>query len=110
MKQQLLEQEIAKLKEENDLLRKYKTEHDLKFPNGFVSWYETHHEVVEAITLALTKEDSKVVMDIYAGQGHCAMYTLAVTLTDEFELLNKGRKWDGEFFDEVDLFLQKKLY
>jgi hypothetical protein len=34
---------------------------------------------------------------------------LANDLTDEFELLNKDREWDGEFFDEIERFLDEKF-
>ena len=34
---------------------------------------------------------------------------LLVRLTDEFETLNEGREWDGEFYEEVDEFAMGKL-
>ena len=46
----------------------------------------------------------------HSEQGHGGLYELAEELTDEFELLNKGRVWDGEFFDEIEEFLSEKLY
>ena len=82
------------------------------FPNGFESWQETHFEVVNGITKELRKDvfTSKVIEKRHEEQGTGGMYELAEELTDEFELLNKGRMWDGEFFDEIDEFLKKKLY
>lgn len=83
-----------------------------RFLNGFTSWQETHFEIVSAITGEMRKDkfDSKVVDDRYAEQGTGGMYELAEELTDEFEKLNKGRDWDGEFFDEIAKFIQEKLY
>lgn len=37
------------------------------------------------------------------------MYELAENLTNEFEELNKDKKWNGEFFDEIYSFLTNKL-
>lgn len=87
----------------------------MKFPNGFDSWYETHHEVVEFITVheieRQSKENSTEGTEIakrQEAQGIGGLYELAKEWTDEFEKKNKGRKWDGEFFDEIDIFLNKK--
>lgn len=83
-----------------------------EFVNGFASWQETHFEIVSVITNEMRKEpiSSKVVDDRYAAQGTGGMYELAEELTDEFENLNKDRNWDGEFFDEIEKFIQEKLF
>lgn len=82
-----------------------------KFPNGFTSWIETHYEVVKAIESEQAKDEPQgVVKDRHESSGHGGLYELAEELTDEFEKLNEGRDWDGEFFDEIDLFLQEKLF
>ena len=85
-----------------------------KFPNGFESWMETHHEVVTAITEAMTAEELEPEFQNVATrrreeQGIGGVYELAEELTDKFEQLNKGREWDGEFFDEVTEFLRTEL-
>jgi hypothetical protein len=82
------------------------------FPNGFDSWIETHFEIVSYITTEISKDkfDSKLVETRHEEQGKCGMYGLAEELTDEFEELNKGREWDGEFFDEIEKFIKEKLY
>jgi hypothetical protein len=81
------------------------------FPNGFESWMETHYEVVEAMTTVLLRDDtSNVVTDRQEKQGHGGLYEFAEELTDEFELMNEGREWDGEFFDEIEKFLNDKIY
>ena len=81
-----------------------------KFPNGFASWRETHFEIVQVITMAALQDDSSVIKDMQMSQGCTGMYELAEALTNEFESLNKGRIWDGEFYDEVEDFAKKKLY
>lgn len=81
------------------------------FPNGFASWQETHYEVVKAIEVEQGKDAPKgIVKERHEAQGHGGLYELAEELTDEFEKLNEGRKWDGEFFDEIDEFINKKLF
>lgn len=86
-----------------------------KFPNGFTSWMETHHEVATFIERVLLSEpdyhdsdDTCIVwMEQHEG-GTGRIYELGEEWTDEFENLNKGREWDGEFLDEIDAFLIKK--
>lgn len=88
----------------------------LKFPNGFSSWHETHFEISEAIGKALNdmyspdELQSKVVCDRVEEQGTGGIYDLAEDLTDEFELKFKGKEWDGEYFDEIEKFINEKLY
>lgn len=77
---------------------------------SFSLWHETHFEVVRAITIALLKEiPSKVIEKYMDVDGFVGLYQLAVDLTNEFETLNKGRQWDGEFFEEIESFMDKKL-
>ena len=84
---------------------------DKKFPNGFASWQETHYEVVQAMTKEWMKDQPRgLVKERHDMQGHGGLYELAEELTDEFENLNKGREWHGEFFDEIEVFLDSKLF
>lgn len=86
-----------------------------RFPNGFTSWYETHHEIVAHITrrtnrmLSGKNRMSGIIAERYDVQGTGGLYELAEELTDRFELINKGRQWDGEFFDELEEFLTNEL-
>lgn len=85
------------------------------FPNGFESWQETHYEVVAAITTELISyyphdnSNHGLLRATLQEKGHGGLYELANDLTDEFENLHQGREWDGEFFDEIETFLNKKL-
>jgi hypothetical protein len=85
------------------------------FPNGFESWQETHYEVVAAITTELISYDEysnfnhQLIRTTLQEKGHGGLYELANDLTDEFELKNQGREWDGEFFDEIERFLDEKF-
>jgi hypothetical protein len=86
-----------------------------EFLNGFASWQETHYEVVAAITTELMADyeynefRDDLIRITLREKGHGGLYELANDLTDEFELLNKGREWDGEFFDEIERFLDEKF-
>ena len=81
-----------------------------EFPNGFDSWYETHHEVVSFLTLEYERDSvTSKVAEFLERNGTGGMYELARELTDEFETLNKDREWDGEFFEEIESFLMKKI-
>lgn len=81
------------------------------FPNGFASWQETHYEIVTAIALELDKaKPSGVAAETRESQGTNGLFTLAEELTDKFELLHKGREWDGEFFEAITDFINENLY
>jgi hypothetical protein len=76
-----------------------------------ISWIETHHEIVSAIAISLyLDEPDTIFINRREEQGTGGLYELAEELTDEFELLNKDREWDGEFFDEIEEFIQSKKY
>jgi hypothetical protein len=76
-----------------------------------ISWIETHHEIVSAIAISLhLDEPDTIFIKRSEEQGTGGLYELAKELTDEFELLNKDREWDGEFFDEIEEFIQSKKY
>jgi hypothetical protein len=76
-----------------------------KFPNGFTSWYETYYLIVEAITEFLL--EAKKNPPIF--QDSAARYGIAHDWTNEFEKRNKGKEWDGEWRDEVQVFAKQKL-
>ena len=81
-----------------------------RFHNGFDSWHETHYEVVQAITQIWTLDKPYgMVLEAQEAAGHAGLYDLAKDLTDEFELANKDRQWDGDFFDAVEEFCNQKL-
>lgn len=81
------------------------------FPNGFTSWYETHHELVDMISFELRKKfPCEKLRKISEELGTGGAYELAKELTDKFEDLNKGRQWDGEFFEEIEEFARKEFY
>jgi len=82
-----------------------------QFPNGFTSWVESHFEIVKAIAIELIEDEPQgIVGKVVNEKGTGGLYELSENLTDEFEELNKGREWDGEFFDEIELFINDNLY
>lgn len=77
-----------------------------RFPNGFESWVETHHEIVKAITEYLDSgHKCETIWRRYEEQGTGGMYELGIELTDIFENKYKGREWDGEFFETIAEFM-----
>ncbi len=86
----------------------YQTE---KFPNGFDSWQETHFEICQEIAnqfLTDSRPEGRV-MQAHETGGHGSLYELAKEMTDKFENLHKDRLWDGEFFEEIELFIESEL-
>lgn len=87
-----------------------KLENPIPFPNGFRSWKDTFYEVTKEIErmrdwLVMPKR----LADIQAEQGRCGFYSLAEELTNKFENINVGRQWDGDFFDELEAFINSEL-
>lgn len=81
------------------------------FHNGFHSWMETYYEITLGIANELfTSEPQGLVGEKQNSGGSGAVRDLAYTLTNKFELLNKGRQWDGEFYDEIVEFINEELY
>lgn len=74
----------------------------MKAPNGDTSYLETFYEIVVGF---YSNPHSEVLIEIKNNQ----MWAFAMQLTDEFEEINKDRFWDGEFYDEIDEFLNEKL-
>lgn len=78
------------------------------FPNGFKSYIETHFEVTRNILSSSEVEGNKAYR-LLRTQGTLALYVLAEELADKFEKEFEGRIWDGDFFDEIDNFVEKHL-
>lgn len=83
-----------------------------QFPNGFESWQETHYEVCTFIGIHLNRWDGAlietVIQQFHYDMGTGGMYDLAEEWADEFENMNIGREWGGQFFDEIEQFLHNK--
>lgn len=85
------------------------------FPNGFDDWQETHFEIVQEITKQdFDNHDSEIVRNEYEKFGSGGMYSLAMELTDKFELKYKGKQWgvddDTQYFDALEEFFKEELY
>lgn len=80
------------------------------FINGFRSWVETHHEIVSVIGLIRSKDTlPEKLQKIQDADGTPGFYDLCIELTDVFEEINKDRQWDGEFWEEIEQFIEKWL-
>ena len=79
------------------------------FPNGFESWYETFYEITHIIERHQDEGVKSLVWEVLGSQGRGGLYELAKKLTDKFELLHKDKEWEGEYFDEIERFLETEL-
>ncbi len=91
-----------------NLLDALSDEQEDKFPNGFTSWIETHHEVVSAITIQQQLEEG-LSYKVACKKGTGGLYELAEELTDKFEEKYKDAKFDGDFFEIIKKFLNEEL-
>jgi hypothetical protein len=81
------------------------------FHNGHSSWQETHFEIVSAIAIEAEKSEPQgKVKEVIEARGTGGLYELAEDLTNRFEEANKGRDWDGEFFDVIGDFIGDSLF
>lgn len=74
------------------------------------SWLETYTELSRnffSIDPDLLRPSIKD--ELASGGGMAGVPDLLIRLTDEFETLNEGREWDGEFYEEIDEFATDKL-
>ena len=79
------------------------------FENGFESWYETFYLLTKEIILRKLKGEDQLIEAALNYGGIMELCSIVKKWTDEFEELNKGRNWDGEWMDEVNEFFRKKL-
>ncbi len=81
------------------------------FPNGFVSWAETHHQTVEIVTIMLmnSSKTPQLLLEHQHELGYTGIMDLCIEMTDNFEMENKDRFWDGEWIEEVEKFVLKTL-
>ncbi|MEC3881980.1 hypothetical protein [Parapedobacter sp. 10938] len=103
---------VIDLDVENDLTASNESDDDSgcedpDHPNGFENWYETHFEICYYLS---STEDTPGSManQVETGSGRGGLYELSKKLTDEFETKFKGKVWDGDYFDEIDKFLDKQ--
>ena len=82
---------------------------EISFPNGFESWAETHHDIVEAINRQLENEES-IAFKVEAEKGIGGIYELGTELTHQFEASHNDSTWiDGDYFTELEKFLNGKI-
>lgn len=74
----------------------------------FVSYLETHFEVVSFFARVEDKHVDSVVNQVRDDNGSTGLYELAKDWTEEFQQLHEGREWDGEFIDEIEEFCARK--
>lgn len=77
----------------------------LKFPNGFVSWYQTYAEILVELNTAVGKGHKALnkKMDL---EGRFVIHDTARTLTDTFESIFEGETWeDFDWTDKVYEFV-----
>ena len=75
-------------------------------------YLETHYEMVAAITLKMEEEDpdpNNFIIKRHEEQGIGGLYELAEELADKFQARHKDRKWDGDFFDEIEKFINEQI-
>jgi len=83
------------------------------FVNSFRSWVDTYTEIlgyIKSVCSLPLKESvfEHAVIDTLSSSGFTGLVDLAMDWTKKFEILNKDRFWDGEFYSEVEAFARSK--
>jgi len=80
------------------------------FPNGFLSWLETHHEIVSFITIERLSDNPRGnIKEVSETQGIGGIYELAEDWTDKFEKEFEGYSWGDEgagYFETLEGWLE----
>ena len=97
----------------NDLYNLFVGAHTKKlFPNGIFNWKDTFFEVSGMIAFMRYKQngtDKRWDKLNDQLQGSPGFRDLAVSLTNQFEEMNTGREWDGEFYEEIEDFVEDSI-
>lgn len=76
-------------------------------------WAETHHAIVEEITIIQNSEDreSDAISNARDSNGTGGVWELGINLTNEFQKIHKDTKWGDlvDYYDTLEEFLNKKL-
>ena len=78
------------------------------FYNGVMSWADTHYEISVILERMLYHDKPpKKLSDALDQFGSLWLRSEAYDLTTRFEKKHLNRQWDGEYFDEIVLFLEE---
>ncbi len=82
------------------------------FPNGFASWQKTHFEVVEVLCYIRDKHKGFQPRNFTEAADQSAtedQYQLALSLTNQYEALTKGKPRERSLFDDIEDFVFQQM-
>ena len=79
------------------------------FPKGFKCWAETHHLIVERLTLMNEKPDDEKPQRLLDIDGTGSLWKLCQDFTQRFEEERASKVWDFDYFGAIDEFLNKEF-
>lgn len=83
-----------------------------EFPNGFLSWAETHHEVVAMITRIMDQEAYPVFLEtLEIDKGMGGIWEFCISFTFQFEQTHKGVEWGEvqDYFETLENDLRNSI-
>ena len=81
----------------------------MKYANGKRIWTETFWFITKMLQSDPEVSSKYFGSKYYEQTGSIREVDFIEGVTDEFEKMNKGRQWDGEWSDEAEAFLKKKV-
>ena len=78
-----------------------------QYEDGLIDlWIETFYQIAAILNYS---EFEPLHTHIRDNGGMAELCTQTTIWINEFEKMNEGRQWDGEFFEEVEAFMHTKL-
>lgn len=78
-----------------------------QYEDGLIDlWIETFYQIAAILNYP---EFEPLHTHIRDNGGMAELCTQTTIWINEFEKMNEGRQWDGEFFEEVEAFMHTKL-
>ena len=90
------------------ILKEAKEKLVTEYKDELSDYLETYHEITRCIWEAIDSDFLNEIKLVYDQNGTGAMYELAKAFTDEFQRIHHARQWDGDFFDEIETFMNTK--
>jgi hypothetical protein len=79
-------------------------------PDYLTEYSETLYEIVENITLAKNSDNPpQGLIKAHETGGTGYLWSYAQEWAIEFCLLHENTEWDGEYFDEIESFVNAKI-
>lgn len=72
-------------------------------------YLETYSQITRSLWEYVDTHESNKIKELYEQQGTGGLWLIAEEYSKQFDELHKNKEWDGEFFDEIEIFMKTKI-